>query len=164
MICLHLIYLVNPITSDTASTPPCQLLSRLKPKLTFILGLEHSRFDLIFMVTNLYVYILLGWNTWFNELVCTGLFAVGLGVFLIVLNSFISKREDDDLEYYVQRQLTRSKSGNFGINYDVSEPVGIWSKVLLKAELAVLVHLFYNCKYSNATWTRSAMGNDLSEI
>lgn len=43
---------------------------------------------------------------------CTGLFAVGLGVFLIVLNGLISKREEDDLEEYVQRQLTRSRSGH----------------------------------------------------
>lgn len=53
-----------------------------------------------------------GKNTWWNELVCTGLFAVGLGVFLIVLNGLISKREEDDLEEYVQRQLTRSRSGH----------------------------------------------------
>lgn len=42
----------------------------------------------------------------------TGLFAVILGVFLIVLNCLISKREEDDLEEYVQRQLTRSRSGH----------------------------------------------------
>lgn len=41
----------------------------------------------------------------------TGLFAIGLGVFLIILNSVISKKEDDDLEAYVQSQLTRSRSG-----------------------------------------------------
>lgn len=46
-----------------------------------------------------------------NELVCTGLFAIGIGIFLIVLNSFISKKEEEDLESYVQRQLTRSRSG-----------------------------------------------------
>jgi hypothetical protein len=44
--------------------------------------------------------------------VLTGLFAIGLGVFLIVLNNFISKKEEDDLEAYVQSQLTRSRSGN----------------------------------------------------
>lgn len=51
-------------------------------------------------------------NSWWNELVATGLFAVILGVFLIVLNCLISKREEDDLEEYVQRQLTRSRSGH----------------------------------------------------
>lgn len=35
-----------------------------------------------------------------------------LGIFLIVLNCLISKREEDDLEEYVQRQLTRSRSGH----------------------------------------------------
>lgn len=45
-------------------------------------------------------------------MIATGLFAVILGVFLIVLNCLISKREEDDLEEYVQRQLTRSRSGH----------------------------------------------------
>ena len=49
---------------------------------------------------------------WFNELVVTGAFALGIGIFLIILNRIISKREDDDLNEYVQRQLTRSKSGH----------------------------------------------------
>lgn len=51
-------------------------------------------------------------NSWWNELVATGLFAVILGIFLLVLNCLISKREEDDLEEYVQRQLTRSRSGH----------------------------------------------------
>jgi hypothetical protein len=50
-------------------------------------------------------------DSWWNELVLTGLFAIGLGVFLIVLNGVLSKKEDDDLEAYVQSQLTRSRSG-----------------------------------------------------
>lgn len=52
-------------------------------------------------------------DSWWNELVLTGLFAIGLGVFLIVLNSIISKKEEDDLEAYVQSQLTRSRSGKY---------------------------------------------------
>ncbi|XP_062552278.1 uncharacterized protein LOC134217533 isoform X1 [Armigeres subalbatus] len=55
---------------------------------------------------------LLGKGSWWNELVCTGLFAVGLGIFLIILNCVISSREEQDLESYVQRQLTRSRSGH----------------------------------------------------
>lgn len=51
-------------------------------------------------------------TSWWNDLVATGLFAVVLGIFLIVLNCLISKREEDDLEEYVQRQLTRSRSGH----------------------------------------------------
>ncbi|XP_074116291.1 uncharacterized protein LOC141538598 [Cotesia typhae] len=53
-----------------------------------------------------------GSGGWWNELVATGLFAVVVGIFLIVLNRVIAKREEDDLEEYVQRQLTRSRSGH----------------------------------------------------
>lgn len=49
---------------------------------------------------------------WWNELVAVGLFAIFVGVFLIILNRVIAKKEEDDLEEYVQRQLTRSKSGH----------------------------------------------------
>jgi hypothetical protein len=49
---------------------------------------------------------------WFNELVITGGFALVIGIFLIILNKIISKREEEDLNEYVQRQLTRSKSGH----------------------------------------------------
>ncbi|XP_055708350.1 uncharacterized protein LOC129804777 isoform X1 [Phlebotomus papatasi] len=57
-------------------------------------------------------FTLFSWETWWNELVCTGAFAIGLGIFLIILNSFISRREESELEDYVQRQLTRSRSGH----------------------------------------------------
>ena len=49
---------------------------------------------------------------WWNELVAIGLFSVIVGCFLIALNRLIAKKEEDDLEKYVQRQLTRSKSGH----------------------------------------------------
>lgn len=49
---------------------------------------------------------------WWNELVAVGLFAIIVGVFLIILNRVIAKKEEDDLEEYVQRQLTRSRSGH----------------------------------------------------
>lgn len=64
--------------------------------------------------------------TYWNELICTGLFALGLGIFLIVLNFIISKREEDDLEDYVQRQLTRSRSGNFILSSKLSIPAQIF--------------------------------------
>lgn len=51
-------------------------------------------------------------STWWNELVVTGAFSLLLGVFLIILNKFISGREEANLEEYVARQLTRSKSGH----------------------------------------------------
>lgn len=50
--------------------------------------------------------------SWFNELVCSGLFALGIGVFLIILHKYLTKSEEDALEDYVQRQLTRSRSGH----------------------------------------------------
>ncbi|KYQ47490.1 hypothetical protein ALC60_13469 [Trachymyrmex zeteki] len=49
---------------------------------------------------------------WWNELVAVGLFAILVGIFLIILNRVIAKKEEDDLEEYVQRQLTRSRSGH----------------------------------------------------
>lgn len=50
--------------------------------------------------------------SWFNELVCSGLFALAIGIFLIVLHKYLTKSEEDALEDYVQRQLTRSRSGH----------------------------------------------------
>ncbi|CAH2036825.1 unnamed protein product, partial [Iphiclides podalirius] len=50
--------------------------------------------------------------SWFNELVCSGLFALGIGVFLVALHKYLTKSEEDALEDYVQRQLTRSRSGH----------------------------------------------------
>lgn len=49
---------------------------------------------------------------WWNELVATGIFVCALGIFLIALNRVMSKREEDDLNEYVSRQLTRSRSGH----------------------------------------------------
>lgn len=49
---------------------------------------------------------------WWNELVATGIFATSLGIFLICLNRVVSKKEEDDLNEYVQTQLTRSRSGH----------------------------------------------------
>lgn len=60
-------------------------------------------------------------DSWWNELVCTGLFAVGLGIFLIILNSVISKKEEEDLETYVARQLTRSRSGKIWFSVQASK-------------------------------------------
>lgn len=51
-------------------------------------------------------------KAWWNELVITGAFSMLLGIFLIVLDKFISKKEEDDLNKYVQGQLTRSRSGH----------------------------------------------------
>ncbi|OXU21858.1 hypothetical protein TSAR_013647 [Trichomalopsis sarcophagae] len=44
--------------------------------------------------------------------VVTSIGMLHIGCFLIILNRVIAKKEEDDLEKYVQRQLTRSKSGH----------------------------------------------------
>ncbi|XP_056639024.1 uncharacterized protein LOC130446670 [Diorhabda sublineata] len=49
---------------------------------------------------------------WWNELVLTGIFVLVIGLFFIILNKIISKKEEDDLENYVSCQLTRSRSGH----------------------------------------------------
>lgn len=49
---------------------------------------------------------------WWNELVATGIFVLALGIFLIALNRVMARREEDDLNEYVSRQLTRSRSGH----------------------------------------------------
>lgn len=54
----------------------------------------------------------IGSVSWFNELVCSGLFALAIGIFLIALHKYLTKSEEDALEDYVQRQLTRSRSGH----------------------------------------------------
>ncbi|XP_034247813.1 uncharacterized protein LOC117649301 [Thrips palmi] len=51
-------------------------------------------------------------SQWWNELTIAGGCAILLGVFLIVLNRYMAKREEEDLTEYVQRQLTRSRSGH----------------------------------------------------
>ncbi|CAH0564768.1 unnamed protein product [Brassicogethes aeneus] len=49
---------------------------------------------------------------WWNEMVVTGIFVTALGVFLIALNRVMGRREEDELQDYVERQLTRSRSGH----------------------------------------------------
>ncbi|XP_073998394.1 uncharacterized protein [Rhodnius prolixus] len=49
---------------------------------------------------------------WFNELFISGVAIMLLGIFFIILNKIIMKKEEEDLTEYVQRQLTRSRSGH----------------------------------------------------
>ncbi|KAG8252790.1 uncharacterized protein LOC124354377 [Homalodisca vitripennis] len=51
-------------------------------------------------------------DSYFNEIVFAGIFAFCIGIFLIVLNAVLGKKEDDDLTAYVERQLNRSRSGH----------------------------------------------------
>ncbi|CAH1397889.1 unnamed protein product [Nezara viridula] len=50
--------------------------------------------------------------TWFNELILSGLASLLVGIFLIILNKVIMRKEEKDLAEYVSRQLTRSRSGH----------------------------------------------------
>lgn len=47
-----------------------------------------------------------------NELIAIGSFFLSLGVLLLIINRILTKKEEADLEKYVQCQLTRSKSGH----------------------------------------------------
>lgn len=47
-----------------------------------------------------------------SELLFSGIFCLVVGIFLIILNHFVSKQADDDLNTYVSNQLNRSKSGH----------------------------------------------------
>lgn len=53
------------------------------------------------------------WNqiNWWNELILSGIAAMVIGLFLIILNHYLSQKEEDELSRYVERQLTRSRSG-----------------------------------------------------
>lgn len=51
-------------------------------------------------------------GSYFNEIVLAGIFALGLGIFLIILNAVLAKKEEDDLTAYVERQLNRTRSGH----------------------------------------------------
>ncbi|KAK7571191.1 hypothetical protein V9T40_014795 [Parthenolecanium corni] len=48
---------------------------------------------------------------WWNQLLLSGITVMIIGVFLIVLNHYLSQREEDELSRYVEHQLTRSRSG-----------------------------------------------------
>lgn len=78
------------------------------------IGICFIALGLFFVGSGLLPDDMMTWRTtgFFNELVCTGLFVAALGVLMIVLNRVMSKKEEEDLNEYVQRQLTRSRSGH----------------------------------------------------
>lgn len=78
------------------------------------IGICFLALGLFFVGSGLLPDDMMTWRTtgFFNELVCTGLFVAALGILLIVLNRVMSRREEEDLNDYVQRQLTRSRSGH----------------------------------------------------
>lgn len=56
-------------------------------------------------------YVPWGSKNWFNELVLIGVTMSIIGLFLMTLNHFINRKEESDLAEYVERQLTRTRSG-----------------------------------------------------
>lgn len=114
----------SPHTSQSslAEHRPRQSVSKGAPpdhRLNTSIGMLHL--GIVFFVLGLFLIAsgilpedVITWREggWWNELVATGIFATSLGIFLICLNRVISKKEEDDLNEYVQNQLTRSRSGH----------------------------------------------------
>lgn len=90
----------------------------LDTKVASSIGMLHV--GVVFLVLGLFLigsgiipndYVSWSVNNWFKELVVTGISSCVIGVFLIVLNHFVNRNADSDLAAYVERQLTRTKSG-----------------------------------------------------
>lgn len=90
----------------------------LDTKVASSIGMLHV--GVVFLVLGLFLigsgivpddYVSWGSKSWLNELVVTGVCSSLIGLFLIVLNHFINQKAESDLAAYVERQLTRTKSG-----------------------------------------------------
>ncbi|XP_050431810.1 uncharacterized protein LOC126840235 isoform X1 [Adelges cooleyi] len=115
---------VNSPTDYNGSFSQNRRSSRKKPpkmldtKVASSIGMLHV--GVVFLVLGLFLigsgivpddYV--SWNpkNWLNELVVTGVTSCIIGLFLITLNHFIYRKAEDDLAAYVERQLTRTRSG-----------------------------------------------------
>lgn len=90
----------------------------LDTKVASSIGMLHV--GVVFLVLGLFLigsgiipddYISWGSKNWANDLVITGVTSSIIGIFLLVLNHFINRKAESDLAAYVERQLTRTKSG-----------------------------------------------------
>lgn len=90
----------------------------LDTKVASSIGMLHV--GVVFLVLGLFLigsgiipddYVSWASKNWVNELVITGLTSSLIGLFLIVLNHFINRKAESDLAAYVERQLTRTRSG-----------------------------------------------------
>jgi len=90
----------------------------LDTKVASSIGMLHV--GVVFLVLGIFLigsgiipddYISWGSKNWLNELVVTGVSSSLIGLFLIVLNHFINRKAESDLAAYVERQLTRTRSG-----------------------------------------------------
>ncbi|CAG9817808.1 unnamed protein product [Phaedon cochleariae] len=107
-------------STDSMDHPRIEGLNSPKePVLASSIGLLHL--GVCFFVLGLFLigsgllpddYVTWRGDGYWNELVITGIFVTALGLFLIILNMIVSKKEDTELETYVARQLTRSRSGH----------------------------------------------------
>lgn len=112
-------YLTSPRNSIGSLDRGTRSSRRNRPPLNPETSIGMVHIGVVFLVLGAFLLVagllpgdLASWGGWFNELVMTGSFALFVGIFLLVLNRIISKQEDQDLSEYVQRQLTRSKSGH----------------------------------------------------
>lgn len=108
-------------TLDQAQKPKKSTGHRAPPdhRLNTSIGMLHL--GIVFLVLGLFLIAsgilpedVVTWREggWWNELVATGIFATSLGIFLICMNRVVSKKEEDDLQEYIETQLTRSRSGH----------------------------------------------------
>lgn len=90
----------------------------LDTKVASSIGMLHV--GVVFLVLGLFLigsgiipddYVSWGSKNWVNELVITGISSSVIGIFLLVLNHFINRKAESDLAAYVERQLTRTRSG-----------------------------------------------------
>lgn len=90
----------------------------LDTKVASSIGMLHV--GVIFLVLGIFLigsgiipddYVSWGSKDWVNELVITGVTSSIIGIFLLVLNHFINRKAESDLAAYVERQLTRTRSG-----------------------------------------------------
>lgn len=90
----------------------------LDTKVASSIGMLHV--GVVFLVLGIFLigsgiipddYISWGTKNFLNELVITGVTSSIIGIFLLVLNYFINRKAESDLAAYVERQLTRTRSG-----------------------------------------------------
>ncbi|XP_045476000.1 uncharacterized protein LOC123681764 [Harmonia axyridis] len=108
---------------DSIDHPPSKKVSSRAPPSdpTLASGIGMLHIGVCFIVFGLFLVgsgllpdDMMSWTTggYWNELVATGIFVICIGIFLLILNLIVSKKEEEDLNDYVQRQLTRSRSGH----------------------------------------------------
>lgn len=90
----------------------------LDTKVASSIGMLHV--GVVFLVLGLFLigsgiipddYVSWGSKNWANDLVITGVTSSIIGIFLLTLNHFINRKAESDLAAYVERQLTRTRSG-----------------------------------------------------